>query len=417
MRTYRVLMPLLALGLACQPADVAAQLAARALTPIFPNSELDQSGGCFSIRCFMYLEGFDGSTAITSNTPGALGVQVRAPGPLWSVQQAITNPDNPPPPPPPRMLPPANFGAPAAISGDVILVKGSSSRYAFKDVIYAFARSAGQWTHTQTFPLQRPAQFDRTIVTKLLMDGDIALINGVRTSDSDPALMLTRVDVYKRGANGLFGRREVLRLPGNQAQFKDYALGLDGAIAVVADPDAGGGAGRAYVFENGAAGWIRTRTLLSDAASAGNFGESVAVYGNTIAIAEPGRPNATAPTHAGAVHVFSRTNGQWIRTDLLLAPDRDEEGFTFGYRVALSGNRLLVATKYNEFSSAFPAFAFLFERRNGWVPVGSLEVPELLDTGEIALSGATAILRADDFAYSQPGYVYDLPLLGTLPAQ
>jgi len=384
---------------------------AQTITPLYPSSYLDQSGGCFSIRCFMYLQGFDGTSAITSNTGDGLGIQVRSGNPEWLVQQTLTNPDYPPPSQFPWMDPARPFGGPAAVYGNYILVTGTSSRYAFKDVVYMFARANNLWTHRQTFPLQRPAEFDRTIITDIVMDGDQALINGVRASDSSPSEMLTRVEVYKR-ANGLYGRRAVLPLPGDQNQYKDYELALKGTIAVVGDPDNA----RVHVFENRPDGWIRTRTFVSDLAANGRFGESVSLSGTTIAIAEPARVNASDPAHLGGIHVYTKRNSQWVLEQRLQTPAGYEtDAFTFGFRVALSGDRLLAGNTLQENSDSFPTAAFLFERRDRWQSVATLQLDSSLVTEQVALVGSTAILRGDDFAYNNPGYVFELPLLWTLP--
>ena len=61
-------------------------VAAGAQTLLRPDAYL-QNAGCFSIRCFMYLHGLDGDTAVTINTGPGLAIHTRSPGPTWSVQQ------------------------------------------------------------------------------------------------------------------------------------------------------------------------------------------------------------------------------------------------------------------------------------------------------------------------------------------
>jgi hypothetical protein len=84
--------------------------------------------------------------------------------------------------------------------------------------------------------------------------------------------------------------------------------------------------------------------------------------------------------------------------------------------VALSGRRLLVGKYVNDFTSSVPSLAYLYERRNQWLPVAEL-VSENSDFNVgIAVSGNIAIVNASDFAYNRPGYVFQLPDLETLPA-
>jgi hypothetical protein len=90
-------------------------------------------------------------------------------------------------------------------------------------------------------------------------------------------------------------------------------------------------------------------------------------------------------------------------------------GFTFGSDVALSGNRLLIANGFNgDFSDGLPPFAYLYEGHTTW-GLKAILPNNFYYVTSIFLSGATAIVSADDEAYGRPGFIYELPLLGSIP--
>jgi hypothetical protein len=366
----------------------------------------------------MALQGFDGASALTLNTGPGLAIHVPGTGTFWTVQQQLTNPDYRLPPALSGPSPPQTFGYPNAIAGDALLVNGTSPRYNMKDAIYVYRRTGSEWTHIQTITLQRPADYDRTIVQAMSISGDWVVVGGIRVDDDAQLPDFSQFDMYKRNPDGTFHRRGGFRPPVEPqlAWFSDVTI--SGGVIAIGDPYAANESGRVYLYEYGAGGWVYRRTLAPPGSAAkGHFGESIALDGGTIAITEPQRVDVR-PEYTGVVHVYERNGAnRWPRIQSLSAPiDPLISGYSFGSNLALSGRRLLVGKTTNEFSESLPSFGYVYERRTQWLPVAELTDDRSTLNTAVQLEGDVALVNATDFAYSRPVYVFELPALDSLPA-
>ena len=136
-----------------------------------------------------------------------------------------------------------------------------------------------------------------------------------------------------------------------------------------------------------------TRLIPADidvALGSNAFGTSVAIDGNTLFIGS--NLDSEGGDRAGAVYVFTRTDGVWSQRQKILVGVKDER---FGYSVALDGNTALIGTReINAFGSAY-----VYTRTAG---VWSLQ-QKLLHTNantpdfygaSVALDGDTALIGA-----------------------
>ncbi|MEZ5303481.1 MAG: Calx-beta domain-containing protein [Verrucomicrobiales bacterium] len=119
------------------------------------------------------------------------------------------------------------------------------------------------------------------------------------------------------------------------------------------------GADQVFVFERGAdGGWHEAQTLTGTPAS--NFGASVAVSGDRIAVGAP--EDSAAGASAGAVIVFEKSGGNWAQSAKLTpgAPASNT-----GSSVALDGNTMVAgAPAESSFSGA--AYGFTHDG-SGWI--------------------------------------------------
>jgi hypothetical protein len=108
-------------------------------------------------------------------------------------------------------------------------------------------------------------------------------------------------------------------------------------------------------------GWIQDAYLKAPNADADdNFGHSVAVSGDTVAVGAWGEdsnqttitngPTASADnsaSNAGAVYVFRRTGVTWAQESYLKAPNAGASD-NFGYSVAVSGDTVAVGAYFED---------------------------------------------------------------------
>ena len=186
------------------------------------------------------------------------------------------------------------------------------------------------------------------------------------------------------------------------------------------------GAGAVYVFTRTNGEWsqqayLKAAHTLLDNLTNGFGRSSLALEGETLAVSAVadtscaiginGDPSDTNCGPAGAVYVFSRTNGVWTQQAYIkptvLFPT---VAYDFGSSVALSGDTLAVGSQNISCPSnigggclALPGSAYVFRRSNGaWTQEA------LIQAGENTSGfGRTMALSSDTLAVTAPGIFSD----------
>lgn len=206
----------------------------------------------------------------------------------------------------------------------------------------------------------------------LALDGDtlaVAALTQDQAASNGPASAPR--DLTDSGGVYVFVRRDSLWteqafLKASNASAGDLfgtSLALDGDTLVVGAPledasgadsgnDSASNAGAVYVFERSGVAWTERAYLKASNAGAGDlFGSSVALSGDTLAVAAVGEgsraengiadPADDSLPYAGAVYIFARRGSTWTEQAYLKAP-YNQEASEFGRSVALSGDTLAV---------------------------------------------------------------------------
>ncbi len=120
-------------------------------------------------------------------------------------------------------------------------------------------------------------------------------------------------------------------------------------------------AGAVYVFLYDGAEWTQAAKLMaSDGRYQDQFGTSVAVRGDVIAVGAPLVNPDTDEPDTGAVYVFRRDGASWIEEDKLERPDDFQTVVEFarlGASVAI-GDDVIVAGAWGDREDRYGEFAF-----------------------------------------------------------
>jgi RHS repeat-associated protein len=197
-------------------------------------------------------------------------------------------------------------------------------------------------------------------------DGNTALIGGLAQSKySGAAWVFTR--------SGGVWTQQGKKLTGGEEETSEgffgcsVALSSDGNTALIGGSNNGKGAGAVWVFTRSEGKWTQQGKKLvggEEETGESNFGISVALSseGNTALI---------GAYLGNAVWVFTRSEGKWTQQGKKLTTEEVEREGTFGYSVALSsdGNTALIGG-YNDNKGA--GSAWVFTRSEGkWTQQGS----------------------------------------------
>ncbi len=142
------------------------------------------------------------------------------------------------------------------------------------------------------------------------------------------------------------------------------------AIGVPGDDDLGWESGSVHVLLRDPQGWsLQAELHASDATADDDFGESVALEGETLVVGAPAADPAGVV--CGTAYVFVRSGSSWSLQQKLVAADGAPDD-DFGWSVALDGDRAIVGA-HNHADDSGAAYVF---KRSGavWSQEGKLFV-------------------------------------------
>ncbi|UZR30044.1 FG-GAP repeat protein [Methylococcus mesophilus] len=245
-----------------------------------------------------------------------------------------------------------NFGNAVALSGDTALIGAYSATYpsspnlAYAGKAYVFVRSGTAWTEQQALPPPDPQQLGR-FGYAVALSGDTALISQPYRNTVGP---LGAGEVFVFARSGSSWRQQQILYASDAAgnAYFGNALALSGDTALVgaynANSPIASGAGKAYVFARSGTTWTEQKILYaSDGAYGDNFGNWVALSGNTALVGAPygysgGNADAgkayfyTFPCAfgTGVVATGSPSTSLWKMIALPCNPQDPYVGYTFG---------------------------------------------------------------------------------------
>lgn len=218
---------------------------------------------------------------------------------------------------------------------------------------YIFARSGGVWT-------QRARLIDRTgwdggdggaeMGESVAVDDGTVVVGEPYAVDGDN-IWAGRALVYTQGASG-WQQDAILRSP-DEASGLFFGSGLDLEGGTLAVGQVGGWrptneGGSVFVYERDGATWeVQTRLRARDSASDDSFGDAVSVYGDMIAVGNPG--DGSGSVNKGAAYVFLRAGDTWTQR-VKLAPGPLDSDARLGDAVAIGADHLLFGAPYQSTS-------------------------------------------------------------------
>lgn len=180
-----------------------------------------------------------------------------------------------------------------------------------------------------------------------------------------------------------------------------YSVAISCHSAIVGvryDTEAAPGGGAAHVFVRSGFAWTHQAKLLAaDAAMADYLGFATAISGDTAVAGAP-YADVSSQDDAGAVYVFTRAGTNWTQQQKLTASDAGSDD-NFGQTLAISGDTIIVGAPYDYVGTVKSGSAFVFTRTAGhWTQQAKLSAPtpsaNMEFGGHVAISGDTVIIGA-----------------------
>jgi len=261
------------------------------------------------------------------------------------------------------------FGISVAINADTLVV-GAWGKSSFAGAAYIFERNQGgteNWGQVKKLTASDAAAGDE-FGTAVAIDADTLVVGAEDKKSISTSISNGAAYIFERNQGGSENWAQVQELSADFVtgySYFGYAIAIEKDTLVVGA--FGKVPGLAYIFERnqgGPAHWGQVKRLIaSDAVGGDQFGISVAINLDTVAIGATHGNRATS----GAVYIFERNrNGveSWGQVQELTASDatlQDE----FGVSVALEGDTLVVGAWARNL--AVGGAAYVFDRNQNGV--------------------------------------------------
>ena len=291
------------------------------------------------------------------------------------------------------------LGTSVAVSGDTVAA-GARGTTGAQGAAYVFVRPGGSWVNgTQTAKLTASdGAADDVLGTSIGFSGD-TVVAGAPSATVGGNFAQGGAYVFVKPGGGWASGTQTARLVsgGGTGDSVGFSMAVSGDTAVAGAPQAdvatNGDQGAVYVFVKPATGWVKgiqtAKLTASDGSAGDEFGQSVAVSADTIAV---GAPSAdVGDPDQGATYVFVKPGGGWVsatETAKLTAGD-GAGGDQIGFSVALSAGTIAAGAPGADLGDTDDGAAYVFVKPGG---------------GWVSATEAAKLTTSDGAGFDQFGY-------------
>lgn len=292
----------------------------------------------------------------------------------------------------------AFFGMNVSLNGDLMGVASLGDNHAglWSGAAYIFRREGSQWVVEAK--LTSSDAMPQDWFGDIAVDGDRAVVSAPTCfcAEARPA---GAVFVFRREGT-TWTEEAKLTVTDVEQPYDAFAnaVSISGDRVVVGarwDYHDDAASGAAYVFRREGSDWVRETKLTSEGSENDEFGFSVSMDGDYLAVSAVCEEVAGVSGFCvGSVYVFKRKGKTWTLRAKLSGSDASDRDY-FGYSVCLDGDLLIVGA--NRASGIGAGSAYVFRRRgNSWTEEAKL-VPDDARSGgsfgdSVAISGNTALV-------------------------
>jgi hypothetical protein len=315
----------------------------------------------------------------------------------------------------PDATPGAEFGRAVAIQGNRVIVGARFAQVgnlSSAGAAYVFRKFKRTWLLEAKITSPTPADEDN-FGRALAIHGDLLVVTARKEASNAPDVGAAYV--FRHRGNNWVDEAKLTASDPTAGAYFGQSVDVRGDLIAVgarnADPN---GAGAVYLFRASEDQWVEVDKLTPpDGAKDDNFAFTVAIHGNLIAVGAR-RADLIGAKDAGAVYLFAISrNGVHLVTKLT-ASDA-QAGDQFGQSLALAGNFIAVGANRADIDpNADQGAVYLFRRMgNEWVEEGKLTASDGMAYDEFgySLSAFGNIMATGaHLADSTQGAVYVMPL-------
>lgn len=285
------------------------------------------------------------------------------------------------------------FGRSVSIDGNTIIAGSANDDIGSntdQGSAYIFVQQSGVWTEQAKLLANDGAANDLFGVTVSVNANTVAVSKGLFSPSAIPA-------VYVFARSGTIWTQQdklsVCEPSASVCSFGRQSLAISGDTLITSNPGANNGSntaqGAAYVFVRSGTTWSQQQKLIAnDGQADSNFGNTVAIEGDTVVVGA-----FALNVRPGAAYVFTRAGAIWTQEQKL--QDTIGTGDAFGESVSLSGNTILVGFARDTVNgNTHQGSAYVFVAPN---PINTIQFDAANYTvGEGGTSATVTVTRTGD---------------------
>lgn len=262
------------------------------------------------------------------------------------------------------------FGTSVDISGDYAIIgtpgQDTSPSFQNEGVAYIFKKSGNTWTQQQELEADDPHS-DKRFGTCVAIDGDYAIV-GNQYNTISGLLQAGSAYIFKRTGSTWTQQQKIISDDSGAYYRFGVSVDISGDTVVIGEArTAGTNIGRAYVWTRSGDTWTQQQKLEHPSpAQYDNFGESVSISGNSVAVGVPGRDEGLpGNSSTGSVVVYTRSGSTWTYQQQLVANDPSLQALLGQGESGLDidGDNLIVGAKNSDIDGLNSAgSAYIFTR-------------------------------------------------------
>jgi hypothetical protein len=260
------------------------------------------------------------------------------------------------------------FGQSVSISGATILVGSSRDNITSSNQgsAYVFVASGSSWSQ-QAKCIPGDPQANALFGASVCLSGDTASVGSPQAFLTTQGASQGAAYVFVRSGSTWTQQAKLTASDAAVADLFGFSIAIDGDTIAVGAPyrdDLGSDSGAVYVFVRSGTAWSQQAKLhAGDGASADQFGASLSLQGDTLAVGAPKDDGSS--TDEGSAYVFVRSGSIWTQQAKLVASDpAANDGFARS--ASLSGEKLVLGASQKDQVGIDSGCAYLFAR-NGSV--------------------------------------------------
>ncbi|CAN5354916.1 hypothetical protein BH20ACI2_BH20ACI2_09840 [soil metagenome] len=288
----------------------------------------------------------------------------------------------------------SQLGFSVAISGDTAII-GAPGDANNKGAALIFQRSGNTWDLQQKI-IGSDSAADDHFGWSVAISGETAVVGAYDLNEVDSGAAY----VFVRGGLTWSQQQKLTPSDGSVTDQFGSSVSISGDTIAVGAFGNGSFRGAAYIFTRNGVSWIQEQKLTAtDAAVGDDFGWSVALSGSSAVVGAPGDDSSR-----GGLYVFVRNGTSWAQIDKITASDGTEFD-RFGYSVSIDGDYLISGAPLGGSNAGTTGSAYIFSRSgSNWLQQQKLVPADGEENdkfgGSVGLNGSIAVIgsNGDDIA-------------------